>query len=182
MKTRFFAWLISGLVMAGICLAFNGAPKGAFAQAADATTAAEQERALAQAERERKRQEERLKREAECNSFWQTLSLEDKQEMIRLFNGLRELPREEAKLIRDGINAILRLSPAEREGVRENYRIWVNMTPEQRQKARDEYRRLKRDFERAWKRDHPQEEMPPFPFRLAESGKVIPPPAQHAKP
>ncbi len=138
-------------------------------------SATDLEKEKREAERAAQREADRLRREAELNNVWSSLSTEEKAQMVRLFQGLRELPREESKTITDGINQFMRLPPDMREAARNNYKVWMSLTPQQRDEARNEYRRLKREFETEWKRNNPDTEPPAYPFRLDREGKVIPP-------
>lgn len=142
------------------------------------------ERTQRDAERAARREQERVKREqetakkdADLNAVWSSLSVEEKAQMVKLFQGVKELPKEEAKTINDGIAQFLKLPAEVREAIRGNYKTWTAMTPQQRDAAREEYRQLKRQFDANWKTKHPGEEPPPFPFRIDKSGKVIPPTA-----
>jgi hypothetical protein len=142
------------------------------------------ERAQRDDERAARREQERIKREqdtakkdADLNAVWSSLSVEEKAQMVKLFQGVKELPKEEAKIINDGIAQFLKLPAEVREAIRGNYKTWTTMTPQQREAAREEYRQLKRQFDADWKSKHPGEEPPAFPFRIGKDGKVIPPKA-----
>jgi hypothetical protein len=149
------------------------------ASASDLEHAQREAERTARREQERlKREQERVKKETELNSVWATMSTDEKAQVVRLFNGIKELPNEEVKTINDGINQFLKLPPEVREAIRGNYKVWVNMTPQQRNAAREEYRQLKRAYEADWKKAHPSEEVPPFAFRIDQDGKVIPPQAR----
>jgi len=144
----------------------------------ETASAEEMQQATRDAEREARREALRAKRESELEQVWSSLSIEEKAQMIRLFQGVKELPKEEAKTLQDGINKFMRLPPDVREATRSNYKIWTNMTKEQRDAARDQYRLLKREFEANWKKNHPGEEIPQFPFRVDKQGKVVQPEVQ----
>jgi hypothetical protein len=181
--------ILTALILhGGVAICLRAAPEAAVpattntVQATPASSATDIERAKHEAERAERREQERLKREqdrakkeTELNSMWATMTVEEKSQVVRLFQGIKELPKEEVKTINDGISQFLKLPPDVREAIRGNYKVWVNMTPQQREAAREEYRQLKRTYEADWKKAHPGEEVPAFAFRIDKDGKVIPP-------
>jgi hypothetical protein len=120
--------------------------------------------------------QDRAALEERLNNTWNAMPLEEKARAMRLHRGLRELPPDERKFINERIDHVLKMSPQEREKLRQNYQRWQEMTPEERQRAREEFRKHRKEFEEKWRKEHPGEELPPFPFRGGAPPNPRPPP------
>ena len=123
-----------------------------------------------QSDQDRAALEERL------NNTWTSMPLEEKMRVMRLHRGLRELPPNERKSINERIDRVLKMSPQEREKLRQNYQRWQEMKPEERQRAREEFRKRRKEFEEKWRKEHPGEEVPPFPLQGGAPPDPRPPP------
>ena len=123
-----------------------------------------------QSDQDRAALEERL------NNAWTSMPLEEKMGVMRLHRGLRELPPDERKFINERIDRVLKMSPQEREKLRQNYQRWQEMTTEERQRAREEFRKRRKEFEQKWRKEHPGEEVPPFPLQGGAPPDPRPPP------
>ena len=108
-------------------------------------------------------EEQRQQLEQQVSQSWETLSLQEKQQVLRFHSALKEMPKEERNSIRERFERVLSMTPEQRQQMRENMERWRKMTPEERQKAREEYRKRKHEFEQQWRRDHPNQTPPPYP-------------------
>ena len=102
--------------------------------------------------------------ETKLNEAWNALSPRDKASALRLHNALRQMPPEERKIIHERIERFIQMSPDERHKLKENNDRWQKMTPEQRQQARDKFNQRRKEFEDKWRKEHPGQEPPPFPY------------------
>ena len=125
--------------------------------------------------------EQRAQLEQGLNDAWNTMPLEQKSHLMRLHRALNQMPPEERRFIHDRIERFLNMSPKDRERLKKNAERWQQMTPEEREQAREKFRRHRKEFEERWKREHPGEEPPPFPFR-PQSAPPPPAPEPENKP
>jgi hypothetical protein len=122
--------------------------------------------------------EQRAQIEQRLNEVWSKLSVREKSQLMKLQHALREMPPEERKFIHDRVERFLNMSPEERQKLNENHDRWQKMTAEERQQAREKFSQHRKEFEEKWRREHPGEEPPPFPFHKGRSGSPTTPPVQ----
>ena len=120
--------------------------------------------------------EQRAQLEERLNNEWRAMPLEGKVRVMRLHRATHEMAPEDRKFIHDRVERYLNMPPEERERLKQNRQKWEGMTPEQRQQAREKFQQRRKEFEENWRRDHPGEEPPPFPFHHP---KPAPPAAGH---
>lgn len=108
--------------------------------------------------------ERRAPDEAQLDQKWNALSAREKASAMRLYQALRQMPAEERKFINERIERFLQMPAEERRKLKENNERWQKMTPEEREKAREKYRQRRAEFEARWRKEHPGQEPPPFPF------------------
>ena len=102
--------------------------------------------------------------ETKLNEMWNVLSPHDKASALRLHSTLRQMPAEERKFIHERIERFMQMPAEERRKLKENNERWEKMTPEQRQQARDKFSQHRKEFEEKWRKEHPGQEPPPFPY------------------
>jgi len=76
--------------------------------------------------------EQRALLEQRLDAQWSRMTLEGKQNVLRLHRALTQMPPDERKFIHDRIERFLNMTPAERQRLRQNTLRWEQMTPEQR--------------------------------------------------
>ena len=138
-------------------------------------------------EGEHPRREERFRwQEEEVARAWTELSLDDKQRALEWYRGVRQLPLLEQRSLRESVERYLRMSPEEKQQLEKNCERWAQMTKAERERARLEFLRLRWEYERKWRKEHPDQPPPPFhlpqptPAPLAkqpEKGKTAEKPA-----
>ena len=107
--------------------------------------------------------------ETQLNQAWGALSSREKAAALRLHGALRQMPAEERKFLHERIERFMQMSPEERHKLKENNDRWQKMTPEERQQARDKFAQRRKEFEEKWRKEHPGQESPPFPFHHRKS-------------
>ncbi|HTS16081.1 MAG TPA: DUF3106 domain-containing protein [Verrucomicrobiae bacterium] len=118
-------------------------------------------------------EEQRAMLEQRLDAQWSKMSIEGKQNLMRLHRALTQMPADERKFIHERIERFLTMTPTERQRLRQNTLKWQEMTPEQRQQAREEFLKRRQEFEDKWSREHPGSEQPP-------SGNAAPAPPPSA--
>ncbi len=108
-------------------------------------------------------EQQRVLLEQRLDAQWSRMSIEGKQNVIRLHRALTEMPPDERKFIHDRVERFLTMTPAERARLQQNKQRWEQMTPEQRQQAREEFRRRRQEFEQKWNREQTGGEPPGNP-------------------
>jgi len=108
---------------------------------------------------------ERAQREERLNKAWQEMPLESKEHLLRLHHAMHEMPPEDRKFIHDRVERYLNMQPEERERLNQNRQKWEQMSADQRQQAREKFQQRRKEFEEQWRKEHPGQEPPPFPFR-----------------
>jgi hypothetical protein len=119
--------------------------------------------------------------EAQLDQKWKSLPARDKAATLRLSAALRQMPPEERKFIHDRIERFMEMPVEERRKLRENNERWQKMTPEEKQQAREQFKQRRKEFEETWKKEHPGEPVPPFPFH-GHHKRHLAAPAQGAEP
>jgi hypothetical protein len=102
--------------------------------------------------------------ESQLNQAWSGMPLRDKASALRLYNALRQMPPEERKFVHERIERFMQMSPDERRKLKENNELWQKMTPEERQQAREKFTQRRKEFEEKWRKEHPGQQPPPFPY------------------
>lgn len=102
--------------------------------------------------------------ETQLNQMWTALSPREKAAVLRMNQALRRMPAEERKFIHDRVERFMEMTPEERRKLKENNDRWQKMTDEEKQQAREKYRLRRKEFEEKWRKEHPGEQPPPFPY------------------
>jgi len=118
---------------------------------------------------------DRVQQEKHLDEMWGNLSLEAKTHLMQLHRALRELPSEDRRFIQDRVGKFLEMSAQEREKLKKNKQYWEKMTPEQRERARAQFEQRRRAFEAKWRREHPGQDPPPFPYQKKSNSPSQPP-------
>jgi hypothetical protein len=110
--------------------------------------------------------------EAQLDNTWNGLSTRDKASAMRFYQALRQMPTDERKFINERIERFMQMSPDERRKLKENNERWKKMPPEERQQAREKYEQRRKEFEEKWRKEHPGQEPPPFPFHKGRKSNL----------
>lgn len=112
--------------------------------------------------------------EAQLDQKWNGLSPRDKASAMRFHQTFRQMPAEERKFINDRIERFMQMPADERRKLKENNERWKKMPPTERQQAREQYEQRRKEFEEKWRKEHPGQEPPPFPFQKNKRNLAAP--------